>query len=70
MLRLIESTEIGLDIEFVAAARLCEAGCSALGLNDWFPYEYKMEKSSRVGRPAAPLRKFNDSYEEWIPGMD
>lgn len=50
--RLTKRTEVGPVLAFVAVIRFCEVNCDALGSHDWFPYEHKTGKRSRVDRLA------------------
>lgn len=68
--RLINHMEFYPALAFVAAERLCKVDWHALELQDWFWYEYKTGKLSRLSGSAPMIRKLADDTEEKIAGTE
>lgn len=69
-LRLIDRMEVQSTLECVAVARLCEVEWDALRSYDWFQYDFKTGKSSRVGDLVPVIRKLADGTEAKNNGTD
>lgn len=70
ILRLIEHVEVDRALAFVAGARLCGVDGDVLGSRNWFPYEFKTGKPSRVGGSMPMVRKLADGTEVKIAGTE
>lgn len=62
--------DVDSTMSIVAEARQDEVDWNALGLHDWFPYEYKSGKLCRVTGSDPMVRKLADATEYRVAGTD